>query len=60
MLREVEGARQAKVVCREYGMLPNVTDDNWKTEYGGMGIADIRKLKERSDEDRRLKQIYVW
>ena len=28
-------------------------------KYGGMEIADIRKLKELADENRRLKQMYA-
>ena len=32
---------------------------NWKAKYGGMEIADIRKLKELADENRRLKQMYA-
>ena len=32
---------------------------NWKTKYGGMEIADIRKLKELTDENWRLKQMFA-
>ena len=46
VLKEVEGGRQVKEVCREYG-ISDATYYNWKTKYGGMEIADIRKLKER-------------
>ena len=44
VLKEVEGGRQVKEVCRE---------------YGGMEVADVRKLKELADENRRLKQMYA-
>ena len=57
VLKEVEGGRQVKEVCREYG-ISDATYYNWKTKYGGMEIADIRKLKELTDENRRLKQMY--
>ena len=43
VLKEVEGGRQVKQVCREYG-ISDATYYNWKTKYGGMEIADIRKL----------------
>ena len=43
VLKEVEGGRQVKEVCREYG-ISDATYYNWKTKYGGMKIADIRKL----------------
>ena len=58
MLKEVEGGRQVKEVCREYD-ISDATYDNWKANYGGMEIADIRKLKELADENRRLKQMYA-
>jgi putative transposase len=29
----------------------------WKTKYGGMEAADIRRLRELEEENRRLKQI---
>ena len=57
VLKEVEGGRQVKEVRREYG-ISDATYYNWKTKYGGMEIADIRKLKELTDENRRLKQMY--
>ena len=58
ILKEVEGGRLVKEVCREYG-ISDATYYNWKTKYGGMEIADIRKLKELADENRRLKQMYA-
>lgn len=58
VLKEVEGGRQVKEVCGEYG-ISDATYYNWKTKYGGMEIAHIRKLKELADEDRRLKQMYA-
>ena len=58
VLKEVEGGRQVKEVCREYG-ISDATYYNWKTKYGGMEIADIRKLKELTDENRRLKQMFA-
>ncbi len=29
----------------------------WKKKYGGMGIAEVRRLKQLEDENRRLKQM---
>ena len=58
VLKEVEGGRQVKEVCREYG-ISDATYYNWKTKYGGMEIADIRKLKELTDEYWRLMQMFA-
>ena len=35
ILNEVEGGRQVKEVCREYGM-SDASYYNWKAKYGGM------------------------
>lgn len=58
ILKEVEGGRQGKEVCREYG-LSDATYYNWKIKYGGMEASDIRRLKDMEDENRRLKQMYA-
>lgn len=54
ILKEVEGGRQVKEICREYG-ISDATYYTWKAKYGGMDASDIRKLKELEDENRRLK-----
>ena len=58
ILKELEGGRQVKEICREYG-ISDATYYNWKAKYGGMDASDIRKLKELEDENRRLKQMYA-
>jgi len=58
ILKEVEGGRQVKEVCREYGV-SDATYYIWKSKYGGMEASDIRRLKEMEDENRRLKQMFA-
>lgn len=58
ILKEVEGGRMVKEVCREYGM-SDATYYNWKTKYGGMEASDIKRLKELEKENQRLKQMYA-
>lgn len=58
VLKEVEGGRHVKEVCREYG-ISDATYYNWKSKYGGMESSDIRRLKELEEENRRLKQMYA-
>jgi putative transposase len=31
----------------------------WKSKYGGMEAADIKRLRELEEENRRLKQMYA-
>jgi putative transposase len=58
ILREVEGGRAVKDVCRE-NAISDATYYNWKAKYGGMEASDIKRLKELEDENRRLKQMYA-
>ena len=56
ILKEVEGGRLVKEVCREYG-ISDATYYNWKSKYGGMEASDIKRLKELEEENRRLKHM---
>ena len=58
ILKEVEGGRMVKDVCREYG-ISDATYYNWKSKYGGMEASDIKRLKELEDENRKLKQMFA-
>ena len=58
ILKEVEGGRQVKEVCREYG-ISDQTYYNWKSKYGGMEASDVRRLKELEEENNRLKHMYA-
>ena len=58
ILKEVEAGRMVKEICRENG-ISDATYYKWKSKYGGMEAADIKRLKELEDENRRLKQMYA-
>ena len=58
ILKEVEGGRNVKDVCREQG-ISEATYYNWKSKYGGMEASDIRRLKDLEEENRKLKQMYA-
>ncbi len=58
VLKEVEGGRTVKAVCREYG-IAEATYYRWKSKYSGMEASDIKRLKELEEENRRLKQMYA-
>ena len=32
---------------------------NWKSKYGGMQVADVKRLKDLEEENRRLKKMYA-
>lgn len=54
ILKEVEAGRTVKDVCREHS-ISDATYYQWKSKYGGMEAADIKRLKEVEDENRKLK-----
>ena len=58
VLKEVEGDRQVGEVCREYGV-SDATYYNWKAKYGGLEVADIRRLKELVEENQCLKRMFA-
>ena len=43
-------------VCREMG-ISEQTLYNWKRKYGGMGVGELRRLKQLEEENRKLKQL---
>ena len=55
-LRQADSGTPVTGVCRKMG----VTEQSfyrWKRKYGGMGVAELRRLKLLEDENRRLKQL---
>jgi len=58
ILKEVEGGRVVKDVCREYGV-SDATFYNWRSRYGGMELSDVKRLKELDQENRQLKHMFA-
>ena len=58
MLKDVNAGRTIKDVCHEH-QISEATYYKWKSKYGGMEAADIRRLRELEDENRKLKQKYA-
>lgn len=58
ILKAVEAGRTVKDVCREHE-LSEATYYKWKSKYGGMEAADIKRLRELEEENRRLKHMYA-
>ena len=58
ILKAVEAGRTVRDVCREHE-ISEATYYHWKSKYGGMEAADIRRLRELEEENRRLKAMYA-
>jgi putative transposase len=55
-LRQIEGGAKGLEICREMGV-SEATLYNWKKRYAGMGVSELRRLKQLEDENRRLKGL---
>ena len=55
-LRQAEAGMAPKEVCRQLG-ISEQTFYRWKKKYGGLGVSELRRLKQLEDENRRLKQL---
>ena len=55
-LRQAEGGEKATEVCRKMGVSEQ-TFYTWKRKYAGMGISELRELRQLREENRKLKQL---
>jgi len=55
-LRQAEGGTPVAELCRSLG-ISEQSFYRWKRRYGGMGVAELRRLKLLEQENRKLKQI---
>jgi putative transposase len=55
-LREAEMGPPVTEVCREMGVSKQ-SFYRWKKKYLGMGIAELRRLRQLEEENRKLKGI---
>ena len=55
-LKRVESGVKGLEVCRETG-ISEQTLYLWKRKYGGMGVGELRRLKQLEEENRKLKQL---
>ena len=55
-LRQAEGGSSVRDVCRKMG-ISEQTFYRWKKKFAGMGVAEVRRLKQLEEENRRLKGL---
>ncbi len=55
-LRQAESGTTIAEICRKMG-ISEPTFYRWKKVYAGMGIAEIRRLKQLEDENAKLKRV---
>jgi putative transposase len=55
-LRQAESGTSVEEVCRKMGV-SEPTFYRWKKQFAGMGVSEIRRLKQLEDENARLKKL---
>ena len=55
-LRQTETGTRAGEVCRKMG-IPEAIFYHWKKKCGGLGVSEVRRLKQLEDENFRLKRM---
>jgi putative transposase len=55
-LKQAETGTRVDEVCRKMGV-SEATFYNMKKKYGGLGVNELRQLKQLQEENARLKQI---
>lgn len=56
ILRAVEAGASAVETCRKFG-ITETTFYRWKRKYEGLGLAELRRLKQLEEENKKLKQL---
>jgi putative transposase len=55
-LRQVESGVAVSEVCRKLGVTEQ-TFYRWKKKFGGMGVAELRRLSQLEEENVKLKKL---
>lgn len=55
-LRQAEAGTAVGEICRKLGV-SEPTFYRWKKVYAGMGVAEIRRLKQLEEENGQLKRL---
>ena len=55
-LRQAEGGERAVKICRKLG-ISEQTFYTWKRRYSGIGLNELRELRQLRDENTKLKKL---
>jgi putative transposase len=55
-LKQAEGGISVDEVCRKLG-ITQATFYNWKKKFGGLGVSELRKLRQLEEENHQLKKL---
>jgi len=55
-LRQAEGGVPVAELCRKLEVT-ETTFYRWKRQYAGLGVSELRELRQLREENRKLKQV---
>lgn len=55
-LGQAQAGTRVEEICRKFG-ISQATFYNWKKKYGGLGVSELRRLKQLEVENSRLKKM---
>ena len=55
-IKQVETGTRVDEVCRKMG-ISEATFYNWKKKYGGLGVSELRELRQLKEENAQLKKL---
>lgn len=55
-LKQAETGIRIDEVCRKMGV-SQATFFNWKKKYGGLGVSELRRLRQLEEENYQLKKL---
>jgi putative transposase len=58
ILKEGEAGVPVAQILRKHG-ISQATYYNWKSKYGGVSVAELKRLKELELENAKLKRMYA-
>lgn len=55
-LKQAESGTRIEEVCRKMG-ISQATFYAWRKKFGGLGVSELRRLRQLEEENRKLKQL---
>ncbi len=55
-LKQAESGTTVEDICRKMG-ISQATFYAWRKKFGGLGVAELRRLRQLEEENRKLKQL---
>jgi putative transposase len=55
-IKQADAGTSVKEICRQLGV-SEATFYAWKKKYGGLGVSELRELRQLREENNRLKRL---